>query len=95
MKKIILFAFLLFLINKEKVEASKNNNGNKLILVIENGIVKTIFDEKRTDDCSNGFECEIVKREDRSQHKLKDFIKNTFQRQLKLTKLKDLLTLRY
>ena len=94
MKKIILFAFLLFLINKEKVEASKNNNGNKLIIVIENGIVKTVFDEKRNNDCSNGFECEIVKREDRTQHKLKDFIKKTFQRQLKLTKLKDLLTKR-
>ena len=50
---------------------------------------------------NSGIECSSYsnrKRDDRSQHKLKDFIKKSFQKQIgkiKLAKLKDLLTMRY
>ena len=92
MKVILLLVFLLFLINKDRVKASSNN---KLILIVENGLVKRVFDDKENTDCTNNrLEC-VGKREDRTQHKLKDFIKKSFQRQIKLAKLKDLLTMRY
>jgi hypothetical protein len=98
LKVFILSATLLVIIMTKEIKSEKIYENN-----FENSLER---DENDDDDCIVNDDCNEIglkdmfqmwKKDDRSQ-KLKDFIKKSFHKnknQIKLTKLKDLLTMRY
>ena len=90
--KVVSIVIIILILNETKVICSRSSSSSENDYSIEN--IMEIEDCNQL-FCNENFK--VIKKDNRRQ-KLKDFIKNTFQKQkerIKLAKLKVLLTLRY